>query len=281
MDNEKRHAENNLMEANTDYTGCDGLLVCGVCGERKETWIDLSILKGTGEKKKVPCMCKCQQESRNKIEEEYERKEEMIRIGRLREASLIDSKFNNARFENFKQTKNNQMIYKICHEYAETFDQKLKNNNGLLLCGEVGTGKSFAAACIANYLLDRGIPVIMTSFVRLVDMYRSWEDCPDIINQFQTVKLVIFDDLGAERDTDYSLEKVYDIVDRRYNSGLPMILTTNRPMEEILQETDIRYKRIYDRIMENCPWVNFTGASWRKKHGFKEMEKMQNYMNGG
>lgn len=54
-------------------------------------------------------------------------------------------------------------------------------------------------------------------------------------------KLLIIDDLGAERGTDYSLERVYDIIDSRYRSNKPIILTTNLTMEQMKNCEDIRY----------------------------------------
>ena len=67
-----------------------------------------------------------------------------------------------------------------------------------------------------------------------------------------TAKLLIIDDLGAERGTDYALEKVYNIIDSRYLSGKPLILTTNMTLKDMQESEDIRYRRIYDRIFEMC-----------------------------
>lgn len=78
-------------------------------------------------------------------------------------------------------------------------------------------------------------------------------------------KLLIIDDLGAERGTDYSLERVYDIIDSRYRSNKPIILTTNLTMEQMKNCEDIRYNRIYDRIFEMCYPVKVNGLSWRKR----------------
>ena len=90
-------------------------------------------------------------------------------------------------------------------------------------------------------------------------------------------KLAILDDLGAERGTEYALEKVYDIVDSRYRRKLPMLLTTNLTLDEMKAETDIRYVRIYDRIFEVCYPMLFEGISWRRQQAnsrFLEMRKL-------
>lgn len=76
----------------------------------------------------------------------------MERIRTLKKASLMDEKFSYATFEHFKPTKYNERNLKLCLRYAEKFDLMLEKNQGLLFWGDVGTGKSYAAACIANHL---------------------------------------------------------------------------------------------------------------------------------
>ena len=99
----------------------------------------------------------------------------------------------------------------------------------------------------------------------------------DMITELNRAKLLITDDLGAERSTDFTLEKVYNIIDSRYSAGLPMILTTNLDLTEMQQCKDIRYQRIYERILEVCYPVKFEGKSRRKceaKDRFAEMREL-------
>lgn len=190
----------------------------------------------------------------------------------------MDAQFAISTFDNFQQTKFNGRNLELCQRYAKKFDAMLEKNQGLLFWGQVGTGKSFAAACIANYLLDHKIPVMMTSFVKLLEaVQHGKENESDIIRRLNRAKLVIFDDLGAERSTDYAIERVYNIIDSRYRARLPMILTTNLTIDEMKGEVDIRYTRIYDRVFETCYPMQFTGPSFRKKEAsrrFTEMEKL-------
>ena len=94
----------------------------------------------------------------------------------------------------------------------------MTKNQGLLFYGDVGTGKTFSAACIANYLLNRKIPTVMTSFVKIIGNadLRNREESMYFTDRLNRAKLLIIDDLGAERGTDYALERVYDIIDSRY-----------------------------------------------------------------
>ena len=113
---------------------------------------------------------------------------------------------------------------------------------------------------------------------KLLELIQGGEEKEsDIIARMNSAKLVIFDDLGAERNTDYALEKIYNIIDSRYRRKLPMLLTTNLTIDEMKDEEDRRYSRIYDRIFETCYSMQFTGPSWRKKEAsrrFTEMEKL-------
>ena len=117
----------------------------------------------------------------------------------------------------------------------------------------------------ANELLDRRTSVVMTSFIKILKEVGTFDDDNGKIEKMNQSKLLIIDDLGAERGTDYSLERVYDIIDSRYRSNKPIILTTNLTMEQMKNCEDIRYNRIYDRIFEMCYPVKVSGLSWRKR----------------
>lgn len=98
------------------------------------------------------------------------------------------------------------------------------------------------------------------------------------MSALNAAKLVIIDDLGTERNTEYALEKVYNIIDSRYRTGKPLILTTNMTVREMQETTDIRYKRIYDRIFEMCYPVRMSGRSWREKEAENRFDKMKKLM---
>lgn len=205
----------------------------------------------------------------------------MLAIASLKKQSLMDERLRDACFDNFKQTKDNAYNLKLCQRYARHFDEMLEKNQGLLFYGGVGTGKTFAAACIANHLLNQRVPVVMTSFVKLLETMQGFkEEDGVLISRLNRAKLLIIDDLGAERSTDFALEKVYNIVDSRYRARLPIILTTNLSMAEMKETVDIRYSRIYDRIFELCYPMQFTGPSWRKREASRRFDEMRSFLEG-
>lgn len=255
----------------------DGLLHCGVCKRKKQTRLPASILTD-GKEMVVRCICKCEQEKQLRKAEEEERRKEMERIERLRSSSLIDDRLREVRLATFRQTKDNQKVFNVAKQYVGQFKKMYENRQGIIFWGEVGTGKSYTAACIANELLDQKIPVVMTSFVKILqNIQGDQEEEKVIMARLNDAWLLIIDDLGTERNTDYALEKVYNIIDSRYRVGKPLILTTNMTIREMQENTDIRYKRIYDRIFEMCYPVRVAGKSWREQaaaNRFDEMKKI-------
>lgn len=226
----------------------DGVLVCGKCHTNKEKKIQLA-----GECVTVRCICKCESEERARIQKQKDYEEEMRRIERLKVASLMDAKLKSATLKTFTQKEDNQKLYTIVKNYVDNFETFYKSNRGLLFWGTVGTGKSYAAACIANELLNRKTPVVMTSFVKVLQVIQdNTENETEFVNRLCAARLLIIDDLGTERNTDYALEKVYNVIDSRYRTGKPLILTTNLNLQDMQMTQDIRYQRIYDRIFEMC-----------------------------
>lgn len=256
----------------------DGLLHCGKCHGRKQVRLPASEFTG-GKEMVVRCICKCKAEENRKREEEEERRKAMERIERLRNSSLIDDKLKDARLRTFQQDADNRKVFTLAEKYVQKFDEMYEKRQGILFWGTVGTGKSYTAACIANELLDRTIPVVMTSFVKILqNIQGNQEEEKIIMSRLNDAKLLIIDDLGTERNTDYALEKVYNIIDSRYRSGKPLILTTNMTLKEMQETTDIRYKRIYDRIFEMCFPVRVPGRSWREKEAAKRFDSMKKLM---
>ena len=265
---------------NEDYMAEDGLLYCGNCRTKKETWVALpKLLGGDGTRKKVPCLCKCGTERREEERKAEEARQELLRIQMIKEASMMDVRYRDASFKNFRITKDNKKAGAIAQKYALNFNSMFAGNQGLIFYGSVGTGKSFTAACIANYLLGRSVPVVMTSFVKILQRIQEGNE-QELMSALMEAKLLILDDMGSERSTDFALEKIYNVVDSRSRSTRPMIITTNVSLDDMLTEPDIRYKRIYDRIFETCYPVEMPGESFRRIMAAERFDAMQKFMGG-
>lgn len=85
--------------------------------------------------------------------------------------------------------------------------------------------------------------------------------------QYKTDPLLVIDDFGMERGTEYALEQIYNIIDSRYRSRKPLIVTTNLTLTELKNPQDTAHARIYDRLLELCTPIACTGPSMRKDIG--------------
>ncbi len=266
---------NSPLEPDDYVNEADGLVYCGKCHTPREHKMTFPAAGEAPERTlKVPVVCKCRSE-------EIARRKEIARIEGLKVSSLMDTKFKDSTFEVFQVTKFNSRQLKMCRRYAEHFAEMKEKNQGLLFYGDVGTGKTYMAACIANHLMDRLTPCVMTSFVKILQSiqgFRSDDEEERFIVKMNRANLLIIDDLGAERSTDYALEKVYNIIDSRYRARKPMILTTNLALQDMQGTTDIRYSRIYDRIFEVCYPIEFRGGSWRKEEAARRYDEMTKFL---
>jgi DNA replication protein DnaC len=237
----------------------DGFKRCAVCGKKLETVVEFMNVK-----RKVPCVCDC---TLKKIEEAKRQEEEQKKkdyIAHMRRTGFPDDDFKNWTFENDDMSK--PEITSIAKKYIENFKTFKNNGKGLLFYGTVGTGKTYAAAEIANALIDMGKPVLMTNFSRIINkLQSSFEGRQEYIDGLNEFDLLILDDLAAERQTEYVLENVFNVIDARYRAKKPLIITTNLSIEQLKNPENIATARIYDRILERCFPIEVKGASNRRR----------------
>ena len=238
-----------------DYTNEDGLLTCGKCHTPKQTlqtfpWEEHTLLCNS--------VCKCR-----RAEIEFETKQRKRAEFRLKHCDITKSEYGEMTFENSVRMD------------ADLLKMSM-DNVGLLFYGGVGTGKTYAACCIANRIIDQFCSVKITNISQcLATMQGSnWNnDKSDLLEQLRRFPLVVIDDLGVERATPTSLEYLYNIIDTRYKSGNPTIYTTNLSLDEIAKTENSAYERIYDRIKQNCLPVKVSGTSRRKENAASIRDK--------
>ena len=202
--------------------------------------------------------------------------ESMQRLNMLKSMCFQDSALYGWTFEN--DNGKNPLINKA-KTYADKWSNMLSKNIGLLLWGEVGTGKTYFASCIANALVENCVSVKMTNFSTILNDLFYENDKNQYINRLNNHNLLIIDDLGIERDTEYALEQVYNIVDARYKSNKPLIITTNLSITEIKNPVDTAHKRIYDRVLEMCVPIKFDGENFRQQKATEKMEAIKTIFN--
>ena len=249
-----------------DYES-EGILYCGKCNTAKQLivpWPD-------GTEHKVGCLCSCAAAERDADRERHKAEEEQRRINALRVNGIQDTSLRDCTFANAKPLP----VIEKARRYVDKWPQMKADNIGLLFWGDTGNGKTYAAACIANALIDQRVPVLMTSFGKILTAVTGMfaDDRVRYIDSLQEFPLLVLDDLGAERQSQFALETVYTVIDNRYKAKLPIIVTTNTPVSELRNAPNMDHQRIYDRILEMCVPMHFTGESMRKVAAAEKLER--------
>lgn len=264
FDNLARKAEqaNSLENA---YLATDGLYHCAVCNGALEVVVETPWY---GERK-VRCACKCAGEERRKWEA-WKRAEH--REDRRRDC-FRGTNMSGWNFAN--DDGRNPDITDVMRKYAERFPEYWRSGKGLLLYGTVGTGKTFYSACVANAVIDAGYRAYMTNFATIADDLSGTWDKAEYIDSLMRYDLLIIDDLGAERKSEFMQEQVWKVSDARYRSGLPLIVTTNLTAEELDAGDGLGNKRIYSRLLERCLAVEVKGKDRRREIARRDWATMR------
>lgn len=258
-----------MKEKNINTT----IKVCEKCGEPLEQLFPNGPILG---RDRHPRMCSCMRIADAEERMDRARREQEEMISRNRSICFSDK----AMYEwNFRNDDHTVSAMELARGYVQRFEIMLEENIGYLFWGGVGTGKTYIAACIANALLDKSYTVKMTNFATIINDLFSSTDKNGHINSLVNCDLLIIDDLGAERNTDYAIENVFNVIDRRYRTGKPMIITTNLQLSMLYSEPSLDKKRIYDRILENCVPVSVSGSSKRTAAGKEKMDQVRKYVN--
>ena len=212
-----------------------------------------------------PAECQCRQEAREKQEKKERARLHYEKVQRLKLQGFTDWAMQHWTFAN-DHGQNPQM--QLAQRYVAHWPEMQEKNVGLLLWGGVGTGKSFMAGCIANALMEQEVAVCMTNFARIMnELNNAFSGRNEVVDRLCGYPLLVIDDFGMERGTEYALEQIYNIIDSRYRSRKPLIVTTNLTLTELKNPQDTAHARIYDRLLELCTPIACTGPSMRKDIG--------------
>lgn len=245
--------------------GATGLICCRACGTPRQKRLTLE-----GKVYQPRTLCRCQQDRQEAETAARRLQEQEETVRRLRHTGLPDAMLWNCTFENDRGI--NPEMEKI-RRYTDQWEQMYSRSIGLLLTGGVGTGKTYMAACAANALIDRGIPVLMTNLARVLNTLTALYsgDRNRYIDDLNRYPLLILDDLGMERSSEFAMEQVYSVIDSRYRSGQPLIVTTNLTLEEMHNPVDMARGRIYSRVLERCVPIRINRENIRKRNAIENL----------
>ena len=168
------------------------------------------------------------------------------------QSNYISKRLKDYSFKNFKVTDINKKEVEIAKDYTKKCIED-KQENGLIITGDSGVGKTHLAASISNELIEKDKLVLMGRLTSLLDMIKeTFKDNSksenELIELFSNIDMVVIDDLGTEKISSWALDKLYTIIENRNENKLPIIITTKFDKEGLLH----RFEQSDDKELSNA-----------------------------
>lgn len=190
-------------------------------------------------------------EERKRIREEAEQRRLEEKTG----AARIPKRFQNKTFADYiAETPQQQKALEACTSYAHNFADNLAAGRCLILSGNVGTGKTHLAAAIAGYIVQetehtavfRSLHSILQSIKATYGSDSDFTES-DVLAMFTSPDLLVIDEVGATKPSEFELSTLFAIINARYESQLPTVIITNLDAGELKNNIG---DRCADRLRE-------------------------------
>ena len=233
-----------------DYVAEDGLLYCGSCKTPKEAFFPNG--KKLFGRDRHPAECRCRQATREKQEKEERARLHYEKVQRLKLQGFTDWAMQHWTFAN-DHGQNPQM--QLAQRYVAHWPEMREKNVGLLLWGGVGTGKSFMAGCIANALMEQEVAVCMTNFARIMnELNNAFSGRNEVVDRLCGYPLLVIDDFGMERGTEYALEQINCILVKDLSRFGRNYIEVGRYLERIFPVMRVRLIAVTDNYDSQSAW---------------------------
>lgn len=229
---------------------------CNLSGGREECWDQFGFHLF-----REWCDCDCGQAGKAKYEGDYRQAVEDERrkhVETLWERAGVPPRYANARLTDVEPT--------VAEQITDWLGAATEGN-GLLIIGEVGTGKSHLSAAVLRLMVERQMVSLFAPVPSLLDdvrrSFNARDSADDPFAEVMSAPVVVLDDIGTEQVTPWVLERLFVLVNHRYNHLLTTIVTSNL-------EPDVLAARVGDRIVsrlaEMCTVVRLAGDDRRILH---------------
>lgn len=221
-----------------------------------------------GTEKEFRIMCKCEEQREQEEADAKEQEAKRRRVAELYDTAGLGARFDDSTFAKWIPKPDAQPAFEAAMDYVERWPTNRAQGTGLLLYGPPGTGKSHLAAAIVHALIHRGAACVYQSVPELLDrLRRSYDrDSADsegkLMAALDKADLLVLDDLGAEKRTEWVESTLYRIVDARYRHRRATVITSNlspKMMGGAIGE------RSWDRLLETCALCEVKGRSHRRE----------------
>lgn len=264
----------------------DGVLYCKLCGTPRSMTLDrvrhsfsyVGVPEGEVIKIRIPC--ECQIELQRRQEEEEAKLARIAESRRIIDNAFLGLRFSNSSFNDFETEGLDPSIEfakKTLMRYCEKCDGVVVQKNlGVYIYGPTGTGKTEIMACMANELMKKHLKsCLFTSFMdickQIKETFNNRKKTEiEIFNVIGSVDFLFIDDIGYEvlqnnKEDNWLQEKVYDIINTRYNANKPTIFSSNYSLQELCEKRGMQMATM-ERIAEMGSTVlRMNGESYRRK----------------
>lgn len=217
--------------------------------------------------------CVCRIALYDEEQETLHKREKNERIELLFKKTGLGVLFRECTLENWKQRPGTEKAYEAARRYRDELVNNIHAGRGLLLFGKTGNGKSHLLAALVNEALKLGYGAVFERVPKLLSQIRDTYKGRDvterqIMDALTAADLVVLDDAGAEKWTEWTEPTLYTIIDERYTNRKALLVTTNSSLEELEQKIGTR---AMDRVLGMCEIVENKGTSYRKEQAKRRM----------
>lgn len=188
-------------------------------------------------------------------------KQQIARKISARKRLGLPPRFHTATFKSFDRSLQ-PVAYKIAGEFAQKY-KPTEQVKGLYFYGQPGCGKTHLISAIANYLVDKESIRFITSPELLLSIRKSFNSTTTeqgLLDQLSQVNLLIIDDIGSEKPTEWVQETLFVLIDRRYTNFMPTLFTSNYSLDQLKDRLGYR---IASRIAEMGQVVELKANDYR------------------
>ncbi|MFJ7891320.1 AFG1/ZapE family ATPase [Lysinibacillus xylanilyticus] len=260
----------------TNMTASHSSEICTHCGNEVKA-IPIEVL---GRTKWVQPVCQCEQDIKRAEVERLIRAKEENEVRALFSISNLGEKYLNASFDNFLMRQGSENAFKVAKHYAEHFNEF--GFESIMLWGDVGNGKTHLAAAVHNYLTAQGKVIVFVSMPELLSKIKATfnrnnnESEQQIMKALVICDLLIIDDLGAEKTSDWVQETVFEIFDARCRRERPILATSNLNPKQLPEQIG---KRACDRLIEMSQPIENKASSYRREIAKGRLSKFDAIIN--
>ncbi len=214
-----------------------------------------------------PCTPECEKKNDQR---EWAAMRRESRVETLRQRSGLSKRMKGYTFSNFDPFANlpgtTKAVEKV-QQYLAAWEENREAGRGLYFCGDVGSGKTHLAVAVMNELMTRKrVPSLFVTVPELLDNLRGaykepGQDMDEWMAAVKNADLLVLDDLGSERVTEWVQERIFVIVNHRYREALPTLFTSNIGPEQLPAQLG---ERTASRIIAMCEGIELTGRDYRE-----------------